>query len=284
MRLKQVPCAITSGMACVALGVSQSTQDCDLLIGEQGCEALFETISRTQLKSLSSEYRGNLSPPLSANWLSGGWTSRFHWGDCGYLDVFAQAPRDSGHWQSGLDGFYVGLPTLVAMKKTCRERDWPLVTALGLRMLERNDSLGWLHIFEPATLTKLCHQKDCPAELETRRKAILLAKNKDPRLSGALLAEQLYWRELDRIRLNTYQAALKPFVAAMRRLPARANLLEDHQARLAAAAEYLPQRPMRDLGLDSFLSAAKSAVASLVHPDLLEFLPDLSDNFREVCQ
>src|SRR5258708_3202239 len=72
-RKRGVTCAITSGMACVAFGVAQTTKDCDLLCEPDAARKLFELLSETSLKDELPGYRGHLTAPLDERWIRGGW-------------------------------------------------------------------------------------------------------------------------------------------------------------------------------------------------------------------
>ena len=137
-RREGIACAITSGMACVAFGVSQATKDCDLLCAPNSAGKFLELLNDTTLGGQLPAYRGHLTPPLDERWFVGGWTSHFVWkaGNTeAYLDVFGVAPRGSSPWEAELDGFYACRHTVAEMKRTNRERDWPVVTALLFSMV-----------------------------------------------------------------------------------------------------------------------------------------------------
>ena len=95
-------CAITSGMACVHYGIAFSTKDCDLLCLADGASLLLDILQRTEFLGARCRYRGNISPPLDARWLRGGWTSHFRWPreeSEPHLDVFGVAPRGTTRWE-----------------------------------------------------------------------------------------------------------------------------------------------------------------------------------------
>ena len=144
-RSRGIPCAITSGMACVAFGVTASTKDCDLLCAPDFAGDLLDLLSQTDLNGYMPVYRGNLTAPLDARWFRGGWTSHFEWAPAGsgaYLDVFGIAPRGSSPRVTDIQGFYASLHTVAEMKRTNRDKDWPFVTALGTRMIQAGDERG----------------------------------------------------------------------------------------------------------------------------------------------
>jgi hypothetical protein len=283
-RSQSISCAVTSGMACVALGIAPATSDCDLLLRSSDCSSFLDLIAGQQFRGEGIRYRGNLSPPLSAEWLSGGWTAHFQWGSEAYLDVFAEAPRVEHDWATDIEGFYVGPLTVAAMKKTDREKDWPQVTALGLKLLEAGDTRGWLSLHNEQLLLEMLDIADCPPGILARRPVLELAQSRDPRLHAALVAEQLYWRELDRIRMATYQSAARPYCAALRAGFLESRIFADeHVRRVDLAAALLPPKPMRQLGLEPFVERARARVGTIVQPELLFFLPDVRECFRGIC-
>ena len=48
-RGRGIACAITSGMACVAFGVSEATKDCDLLCDPKSADKFLELLGETTL-------------------------------------------------------------------------------------------------------------------------------------------------------------------------------------------------------------------------------------------
>ena len=102
-RRQGIACAITSGMACVAYGVAQTTQDCDVLCAPDAAGKFLDLLGEASLHGQLPSYRGHLTPPLDARWLRGGWTSHFVWNAEGaeaYLDIFGVAPRGSSPWEA----------------------------------------------------------------------------------------------------------------------------------------------------------------------------------------
>ena len=176
-RSRGIGCAITSGMACVAFGVSDATKDCDLLCTPDSASKLLDLLGKASLGGRLPIYRGNLTAPLDARWFRGGWTSHFVWGpaDSGaYLDIFGIAPRSSSPWEAEIQGFYASPHTVAEMKRTNRDKDWPFVTALGARMIESGDERGWLHIYDEKLLLAFKTTKH-PAQLLKNRPVLELA-------------------------------------------------------------------------------------------------------------
>jgi len=147
LRDRGVVCAITSGLACVHYGISETTQDCDLLCHPKSFDLLLEVLAEMQIEGKPCHYRGNISPPLDARWHSGGWTSHFEWdtkAQSTTLDVFGKAVRQSSPWELDLAGLYVGRNVVAEMKRTDRDKDWPFITSLGTDLLRSDDQRGWL--------------------------------------------------------------------------------------------------------------------------------------------
>lgn len=287
VRAKGGVCAITSGMACIAFGVAQTTKDCDVLCEPRSARILLDLIGSTELLTARSNYRGSLSPPLDGRWLRGGWTSHFSWkarGAEAYLDVFGVAPRGSTPWTAELKGLYVSPHTVAEMKRTDREKDWPFATALGSNMLDAGDARGWLHIFDAATLRRLIKRVPCPQEIVDRRPVLGLARRRDKLLEHAIHVEKVYWNALDRARMRVYERALRPYAAAVRkaRIPKDASLRFQHEARLECARPLLPHNPLREYGLPALVRDARVSVVRLIPGARMDFLPDVAENFRSL--
>ncbi|MFN8611566.1 MAG: hypothetical protein U0931_28740 [Vulcanimicrobiota bacterium] len=120
--------------------------------------------------------------------------------------------------------------------------------------------------------------QDCDILLEPdgdERFLMQLSQDDDSRLLGALVAEQLYLQQLDKLRAQTYQKAVRPYSAAVREsLDREMDLTEQQALRVRLAEVHLPVNPLSLLGFDSFIERAKAAVAEVVQPNLLKFLPD----------
>jgi hypothetical protein len=280
-----ITCAITSGMACVEFGVAETTKDCDLLCTPQTCSKLLDLLSGASLEGHLPAYRGHLAAPLDERWLRGGWTSHFAWNAPGaeaYLDVFGVAPRSSAPWEKELEGFCASRHTVAEMKRTNREKDWPYATALGAQMIEAGDARGWLHIFDTDLLLALARIARPPVSFIKRRPVLGLAVKGDSRLRSALHAEVQFWHELDRVRLGIYQKAVRPYMRAVTRTPLLAGmaLAAQHEARVRCAKEHLPLNPLVDYGVIRLIENARSAVAGLVNPSALEWLPDVRQHFK----
>ena len=283
-REQGITCAITSGMACVAFGVAQTTRDCDVLCVPEAAERLLVLLTQTQFEGALPGYRGHITPPLEARWLRGGWTSHFVWRTGlteAYLDIFGVAPRASSPWDVEFNGLYAGQHTVAEMKRTDREKDWPFATALGVKLLEAGDARGWLHIFNYEVLLGIAERLACPPEMVDRRPVLGLLAAKDERLEVAIKAEMEFWQRLDKLRMRIYERAARPFMLAVKQ-DVRSDapeLLAQHAARVEQAERLLAQNPLQDYGLERMLAEARELTARFVPPGSLEWLPDARKSF-----
>ncbi len=289
LRDRGVVCAITSGMACVHFGIVPTTADCDLLCRPGSAEVVMQTLRDVTLGDGRAHYRGALSAPLDGPWLRGGWTSHFWWKESteeACLDVFGIPPRSTADWAMELQGLYASPHTVAEMKRTRRDRDWPVATSLGARMLQDGDPRGWLHLFDAELLESLAKRVPCPGELVARRPLLELAVTNDPRLKQAVRVEQEFWHELDRQRMLVYQRAVRPYASAIRQdsLPDEASLDAEHNQRLAYAKRLLPTNPLRDHGVDRLIRDTRSELEKLFAPGLLEWLPDAREHFKGIAE
>lgn len=284
LRSRGVLCAITSGMACVHYGVAETTKDCDLLCHPGSFDILLHLLAETDISGQPCHYRGHISPPLDARWHRGGWTSHFQWGsmtEVTSLDVFGHALRESSPWQDDISGLYASENVVAEMKRTDRDKDWPFITSLGVALLQARDPRGWLHLFDADSIIEMLEAYAIPEALLAIRPALRLAARRDPALRHALLAEQHFWKELDRLRISICRAALRPYVLAMGReaISQTAGLPEQHAARIACAERTLEKNPVGKYGVDRIIADARKSTVAFVNPELIRWLPDVRPHF-----
>lgn len=280
-----IPCAITSGMACVHFGVAATTKDCDVLCGSDHSDAFRTLIAATRFRGLKANYRGKISPPLDARWMRGGWTAHFTWKtrpDETCLDIFGVAPRASLPWANELSGIYAHPNVVGEMKRTNREKDWPFATALGGQMLESGDARGWLHLHDIEVLRRWAKASPPPGDILLVRPLLRLAPFKDTlQAKRLLLAEQVFWGGLDEIRIRIYLGHLRHYTSAVRSAlhGGAPTLRESHEVRVACALQNLPFTPLRDYGLTRMIEEATRNTGSIMGEDAVKFLPDSARNF-----
>ena len=106
-RSRGIACAITSGMACVAYGVSEATKDCDLLCIPNSASELLELLSETTLGGQLAELPWQSYSAVGCALVSRRMDEPLCVAPCGsgaYLDVFGVAPRGSSPWESEIQG------------------------------------------------------------------------------------------------------------------------------------------------------------------------------------
>jgi len=288
-RSRGITCAITSGLACVAFGVAQTTKDCDLLCAPDAAGEFFKLLGEASLGGQMPSYRGHLTPPLDSRWLRGGWTSHFVWDTPGleaYLDIFGVAPRGSSPWEAEVQGFYAGLHTVAEMKRTNREKDWPFATALGVKLLEAGDPRGWLHLFNYDVLVQTARKLRCPAAMIALRPALALLVEADERLELALKGEIEFWNRLDELRVKVYERAVRPYMLAVKRDPRSSAppLAVQHECRLEHAGQVLAVSPLRQYGIERLIGEAQARAARFLHPGALRWLPDAGKCFNLLAE
>lgn len=279
-----IPCAITSGMACVHFGVAATTKDCDVLCLAEKSDEFRALVAETELRGLRPNYRGNISPPLDARWMRGGWTAHFTWKTwpeetC--LDIFGIAPRGSSPWEEEIGGLYASRHVVAEMKRTNRGKDWPYITALGVKLLKMEDRRGLLHLYDAATLVNAVRTEPPPEWMLEARPTLRLAAAGDGRLEATLHGEMVFWHLLDACRIRLYERALRPYVSAVRRAVARRPLSveESHAVRLECAERSLARSPVAAHGFGQLVEDARAATAAFVHPSLMEWLPNGLSHF-----
>ena len=271
-------------MACVHFGIAATTKDCDVLCDAAKSDDFRKLIASTELRGLLPNYRGNISPPLDARWMRGGWTSHFTWKtkpEDACLDIFGVAPRGSSPWENEIQGFYASRHTVAEMKRTNRGKDWPYITALGIKLLREGDKRGCLHIFDASAL-RIAVAEHVPTEaMRDLRPALRAALAGDHRLEAALHAEQVFWQQLDACRIRLYEKAIRPYVSAVRSAIGRraVSLEESHHIRVECASAKLPPSPIASYGFDRLVEEAREATFSLINPALREWLPNAARHF-----
>jgi hypothetical protein len=150
----------------------------------------------------------------------------------------------------------------------------------GTSRLSSGDGRGWLHIFDENLLLALARTARPPSDLVERRPVLELAIEADARLRAALHAEVQFWHELDRARIGIYQKAVRPYVQALKRARlASGTLSAQHELRVRYAESHLPVNPLAEFGVSRLIADARAAVAELVNPAALAWLPDVREHF-----
>ncbi len=280
LKIKGVPCVITGGLACVEFGIAEHTADCDVIFSPEHTSKFLGTLKHTSFHGETCHYRSLFSPPLDRRWLTGGYTCHFQWKtkttENAYLDVFGVPPHITTPWQQEKKGFIAGRQTVAEMKRTNRRKDWDQATAIGLQMIERGDSRGWLHLFDTETLLSLIEIFPCGKNEISQRPVLKLVLEKNPLLERAVQTEIEFWTHLDRLRLKIYENSLRKYSSSLYKNKSlkHSSFIQQHLIRLEHAEHLLSTNPIGDYGIDRLVAEAKRIISLGIDPHLMELLPD----------
>lgn len=290
--------AITSGMACVRYGLQQTTKDSDWIVEPEDLAVLREILHsmEEQIPPAVVAYRPIFGAPLDAKWHCGGWTShieiRVRPNELAqHLDFFGRPPR-IGKWQYDPEqGDYADRDTVARMKKTDRDRDWPMVNGLASQDVALGGDNGLLHV-QSVSILRQAWNRASPAKREEAGHCrpllrLLSGKIDDNRLEAKIRAERLVWESVNRERYHLYQREWKVFYRHWQsdpewHWPTFEPFLAQH-ARLAEAAEQhlLPPDPfateaMREQAYRNGLSRA-AVLANMEMSALAEIAPPVRE-------
>jgi hypothetical protein len=96
-------------------------------------------------------YRGVCGAPLRIDYLRHGWTTHLSILEPGttiehHVDLFGKPPRVTEWEFDAVDHEFASRHVVAMMKRTDRDKDWPMVFSLGRQMLEQGDWRGVLHL------------------------------------------------------------------------------------------------------------------------------------------
>lgn len=294
--------AITSGMACVHYGLQQNTKDSDWIIPAQDLERLRELLGKLEgnLPPWRVSYRVIFGAPLEAEYMQHGWTSHLSiWDNAASVehkvDLFSKPPRVRPE-EIGADAEGWASRHLVAqMKRTDRDKDWPIVQGLGQQLSERGSPLALLHLTDALALLAVWREAGQEnREKMAARRPLLRALDVSPPperldLERLLALERLIWERVNTRRHSAYTSAWKVFYRRWRQeqdwaWPAHGQFWSQHRQLLKAVREHgLPANPMASERREDLVEAALREVAkvgraseeeiALVCPPVEELLP-----------
>jgi hypothetical protein len=184
--------------------------------------------------------------------LSGGWSSHFEFrrGELRVrTDFFTRPPRISARrlreiWeeQEGREVPFVGAGDLAEMKKTDRERDYPVIGELARLMSDVRDQFR--HSRSAGDLIRLAEEHpDAAREVAAERPLLQFISEGRPRLEKDLDAERRELMRADQRRLSAYMQAAWEWSAVwpeVRRRIAGLPLPEAHEFMVERAEGVLP--------------------------------------------
>ncbi len=216
-------------MACVEFGIQQTTKDTDWVVEPGALPRLVEFLQDLEAGLSGANwrisYRSLFGAPLCEEFLGAGWTSHLAiWDDAlspeHHLDFFGKPPRLTA--DAALKGASSGIASrlvVAQMKKTDRDKDWPVVQALSRQALLMGELESVLHLREPELLRDVWAKlPPCErAELAARRPLLLELDQPRMGLARCLAVERAMWAEVNKLRYRAYQHAWKDFLRSWRK-------------------------------------------------------------------
>jgi hypothetical protein len=286
LRTSGIRFAITSGMACVHYGLQQTTKDSDWIVPPDQVDMLRGLFVRHEASPppWTVRYRSIFGAPLESEWIAGGWTSHLSvrtegGGPDHHVDFFGRPPRVR-HWNADpSDPDFADRDTVTRMKKTDRDRDWPIVGGLAAQSFARNDSHAVLHLQAVEPLRRAWAATPTGArEAASTARPLLAAIDRtadDDRLEFLVRAERIVWEAVNRGRYGLYQTAWKAFYRRWQRAedcpwPKSMPFAEQHALVVTAARRHdLPPTPLTPAARVAIYQAglARAAVLANLEPN-----------------
>lgn len=283
--------AITSGMACVRYGLQQTTKYSDWILPPDQAEPLRAMFAcrESALPAWTIRYRSIFGAPLEKEWLAGGWTSHLAirteaGGADHHLDFFGRPPRVKAWRTDPADPDFADRDTVTRMKKTDRDKDWPIVGGLAAHSSARGDGQAVLHLqaVEPLRLAWAA-MPDAGRGAAIAMRPLLAAVDQttdDLRLEFLIRTERLVWEAVNRGRYGLYQTTWKAFYRRWQGTedcpwPRSGPFAEQHDAIVSAARRHgLTPAPLTASARMAIYEAglARAAVLANIDPARLAAL------------
>ena len=246
-RLRAILC---SGQAVVLLRLAIASKDGDWILREDQ-----ETLDHMLAVLGRHGARYRFGAPLDLRWLREGWSSHleFRSGELRVrTDFFTRPPRLSSAeldrmWveQEGRDVPFTGPRVLLEIKKTAREKDWPVVGELARLLEDPRDQMLCSRSARDLIDLDRAHP-NLALELGQERPTLAAIGRGLDSLREALDRERREAMDADERRIRAYLEAASDLQRSWPGLQARIAgrpLLEAHAAVVECAQQCLPTRP-----------------------------------------
>lgn len=281
----QIEFALTSGQACVYYGIQQTTKDSDWIIRPADLSKLCELFRKLESENCRIEYRQFCGAPLVAEYLATGWTSHVSLYDIAgqehHLDFFGKPPRVLSLERDSENPDFANRVTVAQMKKTDREKDWPIVFTLGQQAISAGDIRGVLYGLDAEWLIsawETVSPKD-RNELIAQRPILRLVDQHPNRLKRSLLIEKYLWAAVNRGRYQLYMRHWKDFYHQWRMQPDFAWPLK---ASYALQHEQLTQAVLRYKLPYDVVSAKRAEIIEKAAAETMEVFAATEDELNAI--
>ncbi len=245
----QIDFALTSGQACVYYGIQQTTKDSDWIIHPADLSKLTALFCEVEKQQWRVQYRLFCGAPLESDYLAGGWTSHLSLFDPSetehHVDFFGKPPRVTHLERDPDQPDYASRLTVAQMKKTDREKDWPIVFSLGQQAIAAGDIRGVLYGMDADWLvtTWATIRVEDRESLVRLRPLLSWIEDQPKRLRRGLLIEKYFWSTVNRGRYHLYTRRWKDFYHQWRlepdfTWPLIAPFVEQHARLVQATRRY----------------------------------------------
>jgi hypothetical protein len=268
----------------VHYGIQQTTKDSDWILAPEDLEKLRTMLSEWESSGAwRTAYRAICGAPLEACYLEHGWTSHVAATEAGeagehHVDLFGKAPRVQCLERDEDDPDFASRHVVAQMKKTDRDKDWPVVFACGRQMGEQGDWRGVLHLQDAGWLARAWPSVPEPMRSELIRQRPLLAMidSQPQRVRRAIVIERMLWVTVNRARYTCYQRAWLQFYRRWRSEPGMEwpllapFALQHDVLREASRRHALPTHPLDDDARHAALSQAWADTAEIMAANAAE--------------
>jgi len=283
-------------MACVHYGLQQSTKDSDWIIPAEALARLRELLIKQEgdLPPWRVSYRQIFGAPLEAEYMQHGWTSHLSIWDSAAsvehkVDIFSKPPRVKAEEVIADPDGWASQHVVAQMKKTDRDRDWPIVSSLGRRLWAARIDLGLLHITDPVQLRAAWLAAEAPSRQRLAVRRPLLAQltpaQSEGQVERLLLLERLVWERVNDQRYSRYTRAWKAFYRLWRGAedwdwPTSEPFGMQHQRLSNAVRQHgLPPDPLATVGREALVRTAVQRLVEMGFPEteVAQVLPPVDE-------